>query len=59
LFKGKGLGDGLLNDLLKHKQNRAFILDADISSLINSIILEKNTTSLKKLEEQIEIFLSE
>ena len=47
-----------IEDLLK-KQNRDFILNADISSLIQSIIIDNNIDSLKKLKKEINIFLTE
>jgi len=47
-----------INKLLK-TENKHFILDADISSLIQSIILDNNLESLKKLKKEIDIFLKE
>ena len=60
-LKGKGLGDGLFKVIPKllNIENRNFILNADISSLIQSIILDNNIESIKKLEKEINIFLKE
>ena len=40
-------------------ENRKFILNADISSLINSIILSNYSESLNELKKEIDIFISE
>ena len=40
-------------------ENRDFILNADISSLIQSIILDNNLESLEKLKNEINLFLDE
>jgi hypothetical protein len=42
-----------------NKANRDFILNADISSLIQSFILDNNKDSLYKLKKEIDIFLLE
>ena len=47
-----------INDLLK-TENRKFILNADISSLINSLIIDSDSKSIDKLKKEINIFLSE
>jgi hypothetical protein len=44
---------------LLNTENRDFILNADISSLIASIILDNNIESIKKLEKEINVFLNE
>ncbi len=48
-----------LNKLIENKNHKEFILNADISSLINSITIDNNKNSLNKLKEEINIFLSE
>ncbi len=40
-------------------ENKSFILNADISSLINSILLDNNLESINKLKKEIIIFLEE
>ena len=47
-----------IENLLK-KENRDFILNADISSLINSIIIDNNVENIEKLKNEINIFLNE
>ena len=47
-----------INKLL-NTDNKKFILNADISVLIQSIILDNNKQSFKKLEKEINIFLKE
>jgi hypothetical protein len=47
-----------IEKLLKIK-NRDFILNADISSLINSILIDDNMIISNKLKKEINIFLSE
>ncbi len=62
-IKNSKIGNKTLSEniekLLKNNQNRKFILDWDNSSLINSIIIDKNIDSIKKLEQEITIFLEE
>jgi len=48
-----------LNELLKQKDQKKFILDADISSLIQSITIEDDKNSLNNLKDEIDIFLNE
>ena len=47
-----------IENLLK-QENRDFILNADISSLINSIIIDNNVENIEKLKNEINIFLNE
>ena len=44
---------------LFNKENKDFILNADISSLINSISIDSNIDSIDKLKNDINIFLKE
>lgn len=48
-----------IEELLVLKNNKDFILDPDISSLINSIVIDNNIISLDKLAEQLEILFKE
>jgi len=49
-----------IENLLNNKKNKDFILNADISSLINSVLNNFDIeNSIKKLEKEINIFLSE
>jgi len=54
-------GGGIIKSISKllKTENKNFILNADISSLINSIILENNLESINKLKNEINIFLKE
>ena len=61
--KGVSEGGGIIKsitNLLENKSNKDFILNADISSLINGILSNFDLeNSIKKLEKEINIFLKE
>jgi len=59
--KEKEIKNGLLSSInsLLEVYNKDFILNADISSLIQSIIIDNNNESINKLKKEIDIFLSE
>jgi hypothetical protein len=62
LLKGVPEGGGIqksINKLLDNRDNRNFILNADNSSLINSIIINRKKEDIKTLEKEIETFLLE
>ena len=48
-----------IEDLIINKDNRKFILNPDISSLINSIIIDRDINSIGKLEYELNIFLDQ